>query len=72
MDARQLLTQILAKDVGDLSGAIRLADLDGWDSLKTVRLVIALEGAIGKPLAESDIEGLKTVADIDHILAASS
>jgi acyl carrier protein len=45
-----------------------LTEIDGWDSLSTVRLVLRLEEIIGRELAENDIENLKTIADVDSVL----
>jgi acyl carrier protein len=33
-----------------------------------VRLVVRLEGAIGRELEEAEIEGLKSVADVQRLL----
>jgi acyl carrier protein len=48
-----------------------LADIDGWDSLKGVRLVLRLEEVVGRELSEDDIEKLQSVEDIDRLLQAA-
>jgi acyl carrier protein len=53
------------------SDNILLADIDGWDSLKGVRLVLRLEEIVGRELLEDDIERLQSVGDIDRLLQAA-
>jgi acyl carrier protein len=46
-------------------------EIDGWDSLKGVRLVLRLEEIVGRELSESDIEKLQSVDDVDRLLKAA-
>jgi len=48
-----------------------LAELEGWDSLKGVRLVLRLEEIIGRELSEDDIERLQSVHDVERLLKAA-
>jgi acyl carrier protein len=68
MDARILIAEIVRK--GDLSepNGTPLADIDGWDSLKGVRLVLRLQEIVGRELSEDDIVGLQSIADVERIL----
>lgn len=45
-----------------------LRDLEGWDSLKHVRLVVGLEERIGAQLEAEEIEGITTLADVRRTL----
>jgi acyl carrier protein len=45
-----------------------LADIPGWDSLKMVRLVVRLEGALGRELEEAELETLERVSDIERLI----
>jgi acyl carrier protein len=68
MDARMLIVEIVRKaDLIEPSGTL-LADLDGWDSLKGVRLVLRLQEIVGRELSEDDIVGLQSIADVERIL----
>jgi acyl carrier protein len=49
-----------------------LSAVDGWDSLKGVRLVLRLEEIIGRELSEDDIEGLRSVDDVERILRSGA
>lgn len=66
-NALAILSEITRKDIV-VGGNADLAGLDGWDSLKTVKLVLRLEEVIGRDLLENDIESLRTVADVDRLL----
>lgn len=48
-----------------------LADVPGWDSLKTVRLVLQLEGALGRELEEAELESLERLSDVERLLNGS-
>jgi acyl carrier protein len=68
MDARELIAEVLRKSIVIPSGNILLAHIDGWDSLKGVRLVLRLEEITGRELSESDIETLQSIGDVDRLL----
>jgi acyl carrier protein len=68
MDARRLIAELTRKDVVTCLDNTFLADIDGWDSLKGVRLVLRLEEIVGRGLSEDDIEGLQSVGDVERLL----
>jgi acyl carrier protein len=68
MDARALIAEIARRGAVTYPDHTLLADIDGWDSLKGVRLVLRLEEIVGQELSESDIENLQAVGDIERIL----
>ena len=47
-----------------LTEQTRASDVEGWDSLAHVRIVIAVETAFGLRFDTSDIGALKTVGDL--------
>lgn len=71
MDARELITEVLRKSISIPSGDVLLAHIDGWDSLKGVRLVLRMEEVMGRELSEGDIEALQSVEDVDRLLKAA-
>lgn len=71
MHARELLAEILRSNTPIPPGEIPLSQLDGWDSLKGVRLVLRLEEIIGRELSEDAIEKLQSVEDVDRLLKAA-
>jgi acyl carrier protein len=68
MDARALIAEITRRDSVISADNTLLVDIDGWDSLKGVRLVLRLEEIVGQELSESDIESLQAVGDVARIL----
>jgi len=72
MDARMLISEVVRKSSVTCSDNTSLADIDGWDSLKGVRLVLRLEQIVGRELSEADIEGLQSVGDVERLLKSGA
>ena len=68
MDARELIAEVLRKGIIMPTNDVLLAHIDGWDSLKGVRLVLRLEEIVGRELSEDDIEKLQSIEDVDRLL----
>lgn len=68
MHARELIADLLRTNVSIPPGEILLANIQGWDSLKGVRLVLRLEEIAGRELSEADIENLQSIDDVDRLL----
>jgi acyl carrier protein len=71
MDARELIAEVIRKNPLIPSNDTLLAHIEGWDSLKGVRLVLRLEEIVGRELSEDDIEKLQSVEDVDRVLKAT-
>ena len=67
MNGHSLVSEILRRDV-TFDGSTPLSQIEGWDSLRGVKLILRIEEIAGTELSESDIETLRTVDDIDRIL----
>ena len=70
---RTTLTNVF-RDVFDdetltVTSATTAADVDGWDSLAHVRLMLSVERAFGVRLTASEIGKLKSVGDLAALLA---
>jgi len=72
MDARMLIAEVVRKGSITCSDDTSLGDIEGWDSLKGVRLVLRLEEIVGRELSEDDIEGLQLVGDVERLLKSGS
>jgi acyl carrier protein len=70
MQARELIAEVLRNSTSIPNGDVLLSQIDGWDSLKGVRLVLRLEEIVGRELSEDDIEKLRSVEDVDRLLRA--
>jgi acyl carrier protein len=71
MHARELIAEVLRTSVPIPGDDVLLAQIEGWDSLKGVRLVLRLEEIVGRELSEDDIEKLQSVDDVDRFLKAA-
>ena len=69
MKALELVSEIIKRPLSAADTGAALRELDGWDSLKGVVLVLKLERALGRQLAESELESLASVSDVDRLLA---
>jgi hypothetical protein len=71
MNAQMLIAEIVRRPaVADVAGT-PLAEIEGWDSLKGVRLVLRMQELVGRELSEDEIAGLHSVADVDRILESA-
>jgi acyl carrier protein len=67
------LTEIF-RDVFDdddivLSPQLTASDIEGWDSLKHVRLVLSIERGFGVKFSASEVGHLKNVGDLANLVS---
>jgi acyl carrier protein len=68
-DTHELMANILACDPATLpSNSTPLRDINGWDSLKHVLLVVELEKRIGRQLTAEEIQTIVTLADVSAVI----
>ena len=60
----ELITEALEEEEGTLAPETVLADLDGWDSMGKLGLIVMIDEECGKPLKSDSIKGFVTVKDI--------
>lgn len=58
------LEEMLDQDEGTLSPEMLLSDLEEWDSIAHLSLIILLDDDYGKKISGNEIRALKTVQDI--------
>jgi acyl carrier protein len=66
-NAQRLIGEILDRDC-NVSENIALQDIDGWDSLQFVRLVVRIEQLVGRELTEEELERINNFRDVEHLL----
>jgi acyl carrier protein len=66
---QEVLAGILMCDVASLPPSTPLSEIDGWDSLKHVMLVVGLESNFAVSLSADEIKSMVTLADIQRILS---
>ena len=65
---QEVLAGVLMCDVDSLPASTPLSEVDGWDSLKHVMLVVGLESNFGVSLSADEIKSMVTLADVGRIL----
>lgn len=63
-----LLEDILDVDAGSLSVEQELADLDEWDSLSALSVVVMVKDEFNKKLTGSEVRAFVTIQDIIDVM----
>ena len=59
-----LIEEVIDLEEGMLSEAMVLSDLEGWDSVAALSLIVMLDEKFGKSISGQQVKELKTVNDI--------
>lgn len=70
--ARRLVATALDLDLAEVGDTGDLNSIPAWDSLGHMKVILALESALGRPLTSGELAGIRGVADIAPILGRSS
>ncbi|MBA7716319.1 hypothetical protein ES703_125389 [subsurface metagenome] len=68
--ARSVLAQALNVTVEKIDDSARIGELESWDSLGHMRLVLEIEKQIGRELSAAEIVDLVSLADVRKLLAS--
>ncbi|MGH6948788.1 MAG: acyl carrier protein [Kiloniellales bacterium] len=68
--ARKLLAQALEVQESTLPTAPAMGETEAWDSLAHMRLILAIEEALGRQLAPEAVLEVTNLAAIEKVLAA--
>ena len=60
----ELLSEMFEMEEGELKPETILEDLDNWDSMMKLSLIVLVNDECGKKLSGQTIKGFKTVKDI--------
>lgn len=60
----EIFEDVMDIDDADLADETTASDVEEWDSLSHVRLIIAIERSYGIKFSNAEIEGLKKFGDI--------
>jgi len=71
---RLIMTDVFDVDLGasDLAEATTANDIEEWDSLSHIRLVVAVERKFGVKFSNAEIESLKSVGDLVSLIQAKT
>ena len=67
----ELLAEMLEIEVENLSGEMRLDEIDEWDSFARLSFMSLVDENFGKLITSADIKQLKTVSDLLAIMMES-
>ncbi len=70
--ARAYVADALGKPIEDIPHDAAIGDLDGWDSLGHMRLMLLLEQKLARPLAPDEIVHIRSVSNIADLLSRTS
>ena len=69
----EIFADVLDLDEVTLAETTTAENIEEWDSLSHIRLVVSIERHYGIKFTNAEIEGLKTVGDlVDRILAKAA
>ena len=67
--ARQLLASVLEMETADIADDAGIGQLAGWDSLAHMRLIMAIEADMGRPLSPGNVVAIGSLRDVATVLA---
>ncbi|NUQ35063.1 MAG: acyl carrier protein [Planctomycetaceae bacterium] len=65
---QQVIGKVFEVDSATVSARTVIRQLPGWDSLKHLKLIMAVETEFSRELTPEQIESLKTVGDIAAVI----
>jgi acyl carrier protein len=63
-----IFRQVFDDDELEISAAMTAADVDGWDSLSHITLIVACEKEFGVKLSPREVDGLQNVGEMLALL----
>lgn len=66
----ELLVEVLRVSADKLHADLNLSDVDGWDSLRHMELVVALEEGLGLQLSPEEIGLLGSIGSIISVVSS--
>ena len=63
-----LMAELFNMKAEDITDSLKMAETDGWDSLKHMELIFSIERTFDTELTSDEIVEMKTLNDIKRIL----
>ena len=60
----ELLTDLFEMENGELTAETQLEELENWDSMMKLSLIVMIDDEFGKPLPGEQLKAFQTVQDI--------
>lgn len=64
----ELLEELLEVDEGTLQPEMELADLENWDSMTALSLIVMIDEECGKRITGNDVKSMQSIQDIMNIM----
>jgi acyl carrier protein len=68
----ELLSEVLQAPAAEINDDLAMSDMDAWDSLKHMELIVALETAFDVQLTFDEIVAMRSVREIKRVLSERS
>lgn len=68
----ELISEVLQVPAARVGDDLAMSDLEAWDSLKHMELIVALENAFDVQLTFDEIVAMRSVREIKRVLAERS
>lgn len=69
---REIMVDVFDNDDLDIDASTSADDVEEWDSLSHIRLIVAVERKFGVKFKNSEIESLKNVGDLAKLIEAKA
>jgi acyl carrier protein len=63
-----VVAEVLQVSAGTITDDLAMKDLDAWDSLKHMELIVSLEGSFDVQLTFEEIVAMQSVGEIKRVL----
>ncbi len=63
-----LLSEVLQMPASKITAELAMKDVDAWDSLKHMELIVSLEQSFGIELSFDEIVAMRSVGEIKRVL----
>lgn len=69
---KQAVAELLNVDCSELVSSKRLQDIEAWDSVNVLSVMVLLSESLGKEIPVDEMTSLRTFGDIESLVAASA
>lgn len=65
---KNLLIELFKLKDGEITDSLTMEDLEAWDSLKHMELIVAIEETFGLELTADEIVSMRSVGEIKRVI----
>ena len=64
----ELIEDLLEVDAGTISPEMQLEDVENWDSMTALALIVMIDEECGRRITGNDVKAMRSVRDIMNIM----